>query len=875
MRRAIRALAWLAAVAGVVALVAVAGGVAYRRLTAPVLGGTVTLPGLTAAVDVVRDAAGIPHVYATSDDDAWFAIGWLHAQDRLWQLELNRRTAAGRLAEILGPSVLDADRFLRTLGVARNAAAVVERLDPATRHVLERYAAGVNANLEARRARSRFLLPIEFVLTGAPFPEPWGPADSVGWSTMMAWDLSTNWTSEIARMRLSTRLSKAQIDELLPPYPGVPTRRADGTVAAARPDPPLEVADYPALYRRLGLDAPGDGSPSFVDRAAALAALAPPGHFDGIGSNDWVVAGSRTVSGKPLLANDPHLSLTAPSIWYLAHLSAPGLDVVGGTLPGLPFVVIGRNDRVAWGVTNTGPDTQDLYIEELRTRDGPDGTVAEARTPTGWQPVETRREVVHVRGGPDVAMTVRSSRHGPLISDVSVTAGAALRTLAADRPIDARPATDRPAGDRDAAPAPAGRFALAFQWAALRADDRTIAAGLALDRARDWSTFVAALADFHAPQQNFVYADVDGHIGFIAPGRIPLRKPDNDLKGQVPSPGWDARYDWDGFVPFERLPHRYDPPEGRIVTANHKVVDDAGPVPPPYLTSEWVAPYRARRIEALIDAVPKHDVASFGAIQADVRSLSAVDLLPLLVDVRPSNDDARAVVAKLAAWDGTMSGDRIEPLIYAAWVRELTRLVSQDELGPELFPVYWDQRLVFLTNVLSNRDGQARWCLDVAGKGDGEPAVEACAGLKARALDLALADLSRRLGPDRTRWRWDALHVVRAEHRPFSRVPWLARFFDLEGAVGGDSTTVDVAGYAIRDERDPFVARHGSSLREIVDLADPERSRFMPSTGVSGDRMSPLYANLFDRWRRVESVPMQTRRDAVERGAVGTLRLAP
>ncbi len=821
--------------ASVVASVAIASllVVAYRQLSLPKLDGRLSVAGLSAPVDVVRDAAGIPHVYAASDDDAWFTLGFVHAQDRLWQMELNRRTAAGRLAEVLGPPALDVDRFLRTMGIARNAAAVVAHLDADTRRALERYAAGVNANLVARRRLPRLALPIEFVLTGAPFPEPWTAADSIGWGTMVAWDLSTNWTSELARMRLAGRLTKRRIDELMPPYPGNPRVDAEGRTIEAVPDAVLDVADYPALYRALGID-----TRSLSDRAASLVALAPASHVEGLGSNNWVVSGARTVSGKPLLANDPHLNLTTPSIWYMAHLSAPGLDVVGATLPGLPVVLIGRNARIAWGQTNTGPDTQDLFIEELRERDG----TTEVRTPDGWQALETRSETVRVKGSDDVVLTIRASRHGPLVSDVSKAAGDAVRPL----------------GDG---------YAIAFQWAALDPDDSTIRAGFAIDRANDWASFVAALADWRSPQQNFVYADVDGHIGFIAPGRVPIRKPDNDLQGQVPAPGWDARYDWDGFVPFDRLPRRFDPPEGRIVTANHKVVDDDYR---PFLTSEWAAPYRARRIESLLDATARHDVASFAAIQADVRSLAAVRLLPLLVDTTPSNDDAKDAIGLLARWDGTMAADRAEPLIFSTWLRELTKLVVEDELGADLATAFREQRTVFLVDVLSDRDGRSRWCDDVT-----TPAVETCGQMKTRALDLALADLRRRLGSDRGRWRWDALHFVRAEHRPFSRVPVLAPVFDLEGAVGGDSNTVDVAGYVVRDDTDPFVVHHGPSLREIIDLGDPERSRFMFATGASGERLSPFYANLFDRWTRGESVPMRMRRASVEEGAIGTLHLVP
>lgn len=843
MRRIGRRLLWLIAV---LVLIAIVAAFIYRQLTLPKIDGVSTIAGLSAPVDVVRDSEGIPHIYAASDDDAWFALGFTHAQDRLWQMEMNRRTAGGRLSEVLGAGALDADRFLRTLGVYRNAEVIAAHLDERTRRALARYAAGVNANLEERRKLPRFALPPEFLLTGAPFPEPWKPADSLGWTTMMAWDLSTNWSSELMRMRLSQRLTKQQIDELLPPYPGNIAGNiagnfagnsriaADGSKLDAVPDAPLSTADYTALYRSLKTE-----GVALSQAAASLIALAPAGHIEGKGSNNWVVSGAHTMSGKPLLANDPHLALSAPSIWYMAHLSAPDLNVVGATLPGIPFVVIGRNDRIGWGLTNTGPDTQDLYIEELRDNNGQ----TEARTPEGWMPLVTRTELMHVKGAADVTMLVRLSRHGPLISDVSRAASDATRQI----------------GNR--------KYAIAFQWVALRDDDKTMQAGFAIDRASDWPSFVAAVRDFHSPQQNIVYADVDGNIGFIAPGRVPIRKPDNDLKGQAPAPGWDARYDWDGFVAFEDLPQRLNPPEGRIVTANHKVVPDDYA---PFLTSEWAPPFRARRIEELLAATPRHDVSSFAKIQGDVRSLVAVQLLPLLLKTQASSDAAKDVIARLSTWDGTMSADRAEPLIFAAWMRELTRLVTRDELGTDLFTDYWEQRTVFMINVLSNRDGQSRWCDDVT-----TPVVETCVEMQGRALELALADLTRRIGPNLGEWRWDLLHVARSEHRPFARVSPLDRVFDLRVPVGGDTNTVNVAGYTIRNQDEPFIDRHGPSLRQIIDFNDLEQSRFMLSTGQSGNRLSPFYSSFAKRWAAVESVPMRMHRAEVEQGARGILRMTP
>ena len=483
-----------------------------RGATQPQLDGTLTLPGLRAPVEIVRDAQGIPHITAQSISDAHFALGFVHAQDRLWQLEMNRRVAAGRLAEILGPSALPTDRVLRTLGVRRNAERIYANLSAESRDALDAYSRGVNAYLAQRSGP----LPPEFLLTRAPAPEPWQPADSLGWQTMMAWDLGGNWGQELLRMRLAQRWSVEEINQLLAPYPG---------------QAPLDTRDYTSLYRPLRATA---------EQLAAVKEAAPPSYVEGMGSNNWVVSGALAETGKPLLANDPHLSLGVPSLWYFAHLSAPGLNVIGATLPGLPNVVLGRTDRIAWGFTNTGPDVQDLFIERIN----PDNP-REYLTPDGWKAFSQRVEVIKVKGAEAVELLVRDTRHGPVISA-------------------AMPAVDK-ASLRQG-------YVIAFSWTALRPDDKTFQAGIKLNRARDWNDFVEAMRDFGAPQQNVVYADVEGNIGFIAPARLPVRKPENDLKGLAPAPGWDARYDWAGFVPFEELPRAFNPVSQRIVTANQKIV---------------------------------------------------------------------------------------------------------------------------------------------------------------------------------------------------------------------------------------------------------------------------------------------------------------
>jgi penicillin amidase len=793
MKTALRALSALI----LLIVLAAAAGYVWLRQSLPQVDGTLDLAGLKAPVEIVRDRHGVPHIYAGSVADAYFALGFVHAQDRLWQMEMNRRIGSGRLSEALGAATLDADKFLRTLGVRRAAAATLKALNAQTRSQLQAYADGVNAYLAQRSGP----LPPEFLLTGVE-PEPWHSADSVAWIKMMAWDLGANWRSELLRLRLAKKLSAAQIGEFLPPYPG---------------DAPLAVADYAALYRQLD--------------AGKLAALALPGLTEDGASNNWVLAGGRTASGRPLLANDPHLGLAAPAVWYFAHLSAPGFEVMGATLPGVPAVVLGRNRHLAWGYTNTGPDVQDLYVERL---DG-DGRVL---APQGWQKLATRDEVIRVKGQADVALRVRASRHGPLISDVFKPAAGALPQ----------------------------NYALAFAWTALREDDLSMQAASGFATAADGDAFLAAARDFHSPQQSMVYADTAGNIGFIAPGRVPVRKPTNDLKGLAPAPGWDAKYDWDGFIAFADLPQSRNPAAGAIVTANHKIVPDDYPH---YITSEWTLPYRAQRIHQLLDATPRHTRESIARIQADTVSLQVRQILPLLRRTGAANAAAQQVLQQLGRWDADMAVASAEPLIVSAWLRELGRLIYADELG-DLFNGAWAHRADFMYHVLADSGGQGHWCDDV-----NTPAQEACAELLPKALDLALADLTRRYGDDRSKWHWGKAHFALSEHRPFGRQPQLAKLFDISVPSPGDTYTVDVGRNTLSNESAPYASRHAASLRAIYDLADPDRSMYIHSTGQSGNLLSPLYRNFAERWSRAEYIPMSMKRSDALNGSIGTLRLQP
>ena len=783
---AIRRGQWFVGLFAVIALgLAFAWGWIHESL--PALDGEVRANGLAADVEVLRDGDGIPHLFAKSERDGAFALGYVHAQDRLWQMEFQRRIAQGRLSEFLGERAYDTDRLFRTLGIQRQAGRIAARLDRGTLNLLEGYAAGVNAFLDEDH-----VLPIEFQAFRIK-PEHWKPADSVAWLLVMAWDLSANWRTELARMRFAAKLGRERAAQIIPPYPG---------------DPAWIPPDLSAMYAE-------------VDRSTdALLAAYPP--LEGaVGSNNWVVSGARSETGKPLLANDPHLGLQAPALWYLAHVSSPVGNAIGGTLPGVPFVVLGRTDRVAWSMTTTLADTEDLFVERLAPGD-PGSYV----TPKGTAKFEVREEVIRV-GDQERRIKVRSTRHGPVLSDAVTPLGQA---------------------------APKG-YVLALQWAALSDDNATMRAGFEINRAKNQADLIAAARDFHAPAQNVVYADADGHIGFIAPAKVPVRRADNELMGRVPSPGWNAKYDWQGFLPFEQLPMVKDPPAGKIVTANNKITP---PGYKPFISVDWFPPYRSDRIEELLAAKPKHSVDSFARIQADTLSRLAREFLPIALAAKPETDSGRRLQQELSGWNGEMAVDARAPLVFAAWYRELTRRVYEDDLGP-LFRESWDFRLAFMSSVMKGERGMDKWCDDVR-----TPAKETCAMQEAKAFDVAAQELERRYGADHEKWRWGAAHFAAGDHRPFGFFPVLGEWFNVSPQTPGDAFSVDVGQYFMRDEDRPFANRHAPSMRAIYDLSNLDNSLFMQSTGQSGNVLSPWYSNFANRWAHVEYIRIPAKRESIQ-----------
>ncbi len=791
----IRRAAW----ALLLTLLALATGLGwYASRALPQVSGTLNMPSLLAAVQIERDSEGIPTIRARSERDLAYGLGVAHAQDRLWQMETHRRIAAGRMAEAFGVGALENDRFLRALGVRRAAALQWVGLAAPAREALQAYTDGINAVIQQLPAR-----PPEFVLLGLQ-PEPWSPVDSLAWAIMMAWDLGGNWTTELLRLRLALVMPVESIQQLLPPYPG---------------ETPLPTADYAALYRRLKL-----GSPAQKQAWQGLPEVAPPSGVEGVGSNNWVLSGSRTVSGKPLLANDPHLKLSAPSLWYFARLEAPGLKVAGATLPGLPGVVLGQNEHLAWGYTNTGPDVQDLYLEQVDSAD-----TSRYRTPEGWAAFETVADVIKVRGAADVPVLLRRTRHGPVISD----AGNAEDVLGK-------------LGQAVAAP-----YVLALRWTALDADNDALSPALAFNRARSVDEFFAASRTWVAPMQSMVVADRAGRIGMVAPGRVPLRRPDNDLHGLVPAPGWEARYDWAGWVPADETPRERDPERGFIATANQRIT---APGYPHFITSDWAWPYRQQRIEQLLQARVQHSIEDLALMQADVQSLAVPGLLPQLLKARSEHPLAAAAQAQLLGFDGLMAADRAAPLIYWAWQRQLGLGLFADDAGAALWQRSLRSRSFTEASTAVLQANDSRWCDDIS-----TPAVETCAQQVDAAFSRALDELQARFGNDVSTWQWGAAHQARSEHRPFSRVKALAGVFELRTPVGGDTHTVNVSRVGLRADEttgELYHDEHGPSLRALYDLGDPTQSRFMHSSGQSGIVFSPLYRRFVRPWQQVQYLPV-------------------
>ncbi|MCX7681027.1 MAG: penicillin acylase family protein [Anaerolineae bacterium] len=816
MRKLLLVILLLIAVLVMIVALTVGYGVFTVRRPWPKINGRLRVKGLQSEVTVIRDQWGIPHIYASNTHDLFFAQGYVHAQDRFWQMEFWRRIGSGRLAEILGESALEDDRFIRTLGWHRTAARELELLDGEAKEILEAYAEGVNAYLSTHKGR----LGLEFTIlgwNGVRFePEPWTPLNTLTWAKVMAWDLGGNRGDELLRAHIAARLGKSAISVLIPEYP----------------------EDYPIIVPHPLTGATLDTVPEVVFNTYIF------GDGEGLGSNNWVVAGSRTETGKPILANDPHLGIQMPSIWYEIGLhctpqgSACPYNVVGASFAGAPGVVIGHNDRIAWGVTNLGPDVQDLFIEKVNP-ENPNQYEYRGK----WVDMEIVREEIKVAGEDQpVVVTARLTRHGPIINDV-------VGGIEGEWAFGWQP--------------------LALSWTALQ-PSTLVQSVLLLDKASNWEEFREALSYWDAPGQNFVYADVDGNIGYQATGRIPIR---GSGDGSMPVPGWTGEYEWVGYIPFEKLPSAFNPEEGYIVTANNAVVGEDFPY---FISKDWDPGYRARRIVALIEEDSSLSLEDMKAIQGDNKPVWAEDVLPHLLVLpstgtgRPARVERRLSQALelLRMWDRHARRDSAGAALFEAFRLHLIRLTFEDELGEQLLNRAKGDLVVALVNLLEDKD--APWFDDIT-----TPEVETRDEILLAALEEAVNELTAKQGRNMHKWRWGELHTATFKNQSLGQcgIPMIESIFN-RGPVEADGTiaTVNNTGYNLND---PYAVRTVPSYRQIIDLSDFKRSISIHTTGQSGHPYHRHYDDMIDLWRNLEYHAMLWERADVEANAEGTLRLIP
>ncbi|TSB21919.1 penicillin acylase family protein [Streptomyces benahoarensis] len=867
-------------------------GVNTVRASLPQTTGSLKLAGLTDPVDVRRDAHGIPQIYADTDEDLFRAQGYVQAQDRFWEMDVRRHMTAGRLSEMFGKDQVDTDAFLRTLGWHRVAQQEYDtKLSPATKKYLQAYSAGVNAYLKDHEGAALSLEYAALDFQNDYKPEKWTPVDSVAWLKAMAWDLRGNMQDEIDRSLMTSRFTAQQIAEL---YPAYPYQRSKPIVSGGAVNPVTKEFDpkgsgtgnapngTPAGAAH-GLQSGLSALSTSLDKIPAL--LGPNGN--GIGSNSWVVSGAHTTTGKPLLANDPHLAPQMPSLWYQMglHCRTTGpkctYDVAGYTFSGMPGVIIGHNQDVSWGMTNLGADVTDLYLEKVTT----DGYLYDGRR----RPFTTRKETIKVAGGPSREITVRATNNGPIVSDRD----GELATVGKRAPVG------------NAAPDRGDGYALSLRWTALD-PGASMDAVFELNRAKDWTSFRKAAADFEVPSQNLIYADTKGNIGYQAPGRIPVRGKGD---GTLPAPGWDPDYRWTGVIPQSALPWEYNPARGYIVTANQAVVDEKKY--PYLLTKDWGYGARSQRINDLIESkikdggkVSTDDMQSF---QQDNSSQIARILTPYLTKVNISDPYVREAQQLLDGWDFTQEPDSAAAAYFNGVWRNLLKLAFGNKMPKELRvkgqcltvrpaggsgPV--DDLAKFVRECgerapdRAQPDGGDRWYEVVRAILDdptnawwktedlpGHPGDKNRDQLLAHAMKDARYELTSKLGKNIDNWTWGRLHQMFLKNQTlgtegpgflqglFNRGPW---------NVGGGEAAVNATGW---NASGGYGVTWVPSMRMVVNLADLDKSRWINLTGASGHAYDAHYYDQTDKWAKGELLPWSFGEAAVKKGTKDTLTLTP
>lgn len=821
------------------------------RRAFPQTDGEIEVPGLTADVRVLRDEQGVPQVYADQATDLFYAQGFVHAQDRFYEMDFRRHVTAGRLAELVGDAALETDMFVRTLGWRATAEAELAMLDPETRRYLQAYAEGVNAYIGDRSAGELSLEYSVLSLTGPGYvPEEWTPADSVAWLKALAWDLRGNMSHEIDRALALETLEPEQVEELYPDYPYdehepiVTTGRVRGGLFQQGPGPVQRVAPPRAVPAPT---AAARGLRSVRDVVDGLPELLGTG--EGIGSNSWVVSGDRTASGAPILANDPHLAPSMPSTWYQMGLhcnertSACPFDVAGFTFAGLPGVVVGHNESIAWGLTTMYPDVTDLYLEQVDDE-------TQTYLYDGRQiPLETRTEQFRVAGEEDpVSIEVRSTRHGPILSDLDAdiaAVGEQTGLTPQNQPTD---------GDA---------YAVSLRWTASE-PGRTMDALFGIDRARSWEEFRRAARLMDAPSQNLVYADVEGRIGYQAPGRVPIRAPGHD--GRWPVPGWDPAYEWRRFIPFDQLPTVLDPPSGLIVTANNAVI---GPDYPYRLTSDTAYGYRSQRILDLLEDRDDLSVDDMVELQNDTFNAQAERLTPYLLVIGLPTAYFREGQAELRDWDFTQPTDSAAAAYFNAVWRNLLRLTFHDQLPADVRPDGGERWFEVVGALLEDPDSD--WWDDIVT----EDVRETRDDILRRALLDARDDMTIMQGRSPSHWSWGGLHeldLVNPTLGDSGVGPVEGLFNRGPYPVGGGSGIVNATGW---DAAEGFDVTAVPSMRMVVPFDDFDDARWIQLGGQSGHAYSGSYTDQTELWAGGDTLPWAWSREAVDAAATEELVLRP
>jgi penicillin amidase len=833
-------------VAGVTVIALIAAGFVVWTIqrSFPQLEGTIAVEGLGEDVTVQRDALGIPTITASGTDDLFFAQGYVHAQDRFWEMDFRRHVTSGRLSELFGESQLGTDRFLRTLGWREIAAEEVAALDPEVASYYEAYAEGVNAYLaEHDGADASF----EYAVLGLQNPdyeiEPWTPEDSVAWLKAMAWDLRTNIEDETERALLAPDFPSDELAQLYPDYPYERHPVIVPTLELAQPASAGAASDAGTATATVEWTEAGD----VIEAVGALIGDAG----EGIGSNSWAVAGDLTESGMPLLANDPHLGAALPSVWHQVGLkcrtvtAACAFDVSGFSFSGVPGIIIGHNSRVAWGFTNLTTDVTDLYLEKIQGgqywRDGQ------------LVPLEERTETIEVAGSDDVELVIRSTVNGPILSGLTPD----FTAIAEDPYSGTDGAVAAPAS------APEGQYAVSLRWTALEAGT-TAASIFALNLAEDFEDFRAAAALFDVPAQNLLYADVDGNIGYQTPGRLPIRGAGD---GSMPQPGWDSAYAWQGFIPFDELPTAYNPPEGYIVTANNAIVDEDYPY---LLTRDWDYGWRAARIVDLLQrkaAMGPLTVSDMREIQADNEFAMGKKLSAAYMDVATGRQGPDAALELLRSWDAQNDAD--SPA--AAYANVLWDQLVQDVFAngrDEPAPVTGHGRLFLVVDGLLD-DPASEWWTNADLGVDGRDEMLEHAANEAYDRLVALQ------GDNPAKWSWGELHALPLRSDTFgsSGIAPIEMLFNRGPyPVGGGTSVANATGWDIGGTFETITV---PSMRMVVDLADFDASGWNHLTGTSGHTFHPNYVDQTPTWQRAELTPWAFTDAAVDAATTHTLTLTP